>query len=110
MRLQLVMPQAQGPEIAEVSGATAIPWRGVIDLAIACPAIAAGEPAGLVAGNDEIAQPIGDLIGAPSVVEQMTCHWIGHQSAHGGITEQTSNDLSGNGPGARNLGRLIAQG
>ncbi len=75
------MADAQGAEVGAVRGAAGVPGDGVVDLGESGAAVAAGEPAGAVAGHDEVAQRRGHGVGRAAAVEQVPGQRVGDQAA-----------------------------
>ena len=94
------MADAQGAEVGAVGGAAGVPGDRVVDLGESGAAVAAGEPAGAVAGDDEVAQRRGHGVGRAAAVEQVPGEGVGDQAAdRGGVVggDQGADRLRGQG-------------
>ena len=70
----------------------------MVDLGQTGAAVAAGEPAGTVAGFDEGAQGIGHSVGGASTVEQVAGEGVADQAPHGGagiVVNELADHLGG---------------
>ena len=85
MGLELVVSGAQGPEVRAVRLPAVVPGDGVVDLASGGPTLAAGEPAGAVAGGDELPQAGGDRVAGAAEVEEVPGDRVGDQAPDGGV-------------------------
>ena len=76
---QAVMVSAERAEVPGCGGSFR-PWGGVVEVCSLCGVLAAGEPAGVVAGADEVVECGWWPVGVPGVFDKCSVDGVGDQS------------------------------
>jgi hypothetical protein len=113
MRLEEVVPRAQGLKVVPIGTAADAPGLHVVDLAGTGATAAPREPTRPVAADDESPKSAGGHVTGSTAVEQVTCQGIQDEPTQGQpdprVREEIPKVLRGDGRGTSDESWLVGQ-